>query len=163
MQSSSRSRLRTDGTAGDGPNTISGYPKPSVTSPEMRNMCKTILVVDDDVHVLVLIELFLKRYGFHVVKTNVPQKALDIIRMSPPDLIISDVMMPGMSGIELCALLRNMPQTRYIPIIVVSANADVEVSRNCMAVGANLFLTKLDIHQRLVREVFQLLNLAGSG
>jgi CheY-like chemotaxis protein len=101
-------------------------------------------------------------YGFHVVKTNVPQKALDIIRVSPPDLIISDVMMPGMSGIELCALLRSTPQTRYIPIIVVSANADVEISRNCMAVGANLFLTKLDIHQRLVREVFQLLNLAGS-
>lgn len=162
MQSSSRSRLRTDGIAGDGPGAISGYAKPAVTLSEMRNMCKTILVVDDDAHVLVLIELFLKRYGFHVIKANGSQKALDIIRVTPPDLIISDVMMPGMNGIELCAHLRNMPQTRYIPIIVVSANADIEISRNCMAVGANLFLTKLDIHQRLVREVFQLLNLASN-
>jgi CheY-like chemotaxis protein len=160
MQLSSRPRLRTDGMAGDGSSTFSGYPKPLATSPEMRNMCKTILVIDDDVHVLVLIELFLKRYGFHVIKANGAQSALDAIRMTPPDLIISDVMMPGMNGIELCALLRSMPQTRYIPIIVVSANSDAEISRSCMATGANLFLTKLDIHQRLVREVFQLLNLA---
>jgi CheY-like chemotaxis protein len=125
-------------------------------------MCKTILVVDDDVHILALIELFLKRYGFQVIKANSPQKVPDIVRVSPPDLIISDVMMPGMSGIELCAMLRTLPQSRHIPIIVVSANTDAEVTRNCLAVGANLFLGKVDIHQRLIREVLQLLNLASS-
>jgi two-component system phosphate regulon response regulator PhoB len=78
----------------------------------------TILAVDDDPDALTLLTLFLSKQGFRVLSASGGEEALERIREQLPDLVITDLTMPRMDGLELCARLRNRAETRHIPIIV---------------------------------------------
>jgi len=91
---------------------------------------KTILVVDDEFDILTVWRLLLERHGYTVLTASNGAVALEQIRRTKPDIIVSDCMMPVMSGLQLCAALYADPELRDIPIILCSAAADIPVQPN---------------------------------
>ncbi len=84
----------------------------------------TILVVDDEVGVATLLAELLADEGYRTTTARNGAEALDKVRASAPDLVITDFMMPIRNGLELCYTLQADPRTRTIPIILISAVAD---------------------------------------
>lgn len=116
-------------------------------------MKKTVLVVDDELGALTLIGIMLERGGFNVLKAKDAESALATLGQNTPDLIILDVMMPGMNGIDLCRTIRNRPETATTPIVILSARGDAESVMQGMEAGANDYLPKPILHHDLVAKV----------
>ncbi|HEY1997158.1 response regulator [Paraburkholderia sp.] len=91
---------------------------------------KTIMVVDDEFDLLTVWNLLLEQVGYAVVTAPNGAVALQLIQKSKPDLILSDCMMPVMSGPQLCAALFQDPDLRDIPIILCSAAVDIPLQPN---------------------------------
>jgi CheY-like chemotaxis protein len=87
----------------------------------MDNETKTILVADDESHILHVVSLKLRNAGFIVVTASDGQEALDLAQAEPPHLLITDYHMPHLSGIELCRRLKQEPATSGIPAIMLTA------------------------------------------
>src|SRR5258706_12523430 len=101
-----------------------------------------ILVADDDLSALKMTTLILQRQGYEVVVARDGAEALELIAASPPDLIILDVMMPRISGYEVCQRLRADPTTADIPIIMFTAKSLTADKVTGFEVGAEDYLTK---------------------
>ena len=87
---------------------------------------RTILVVDDEPNIRFLVRITLENGGFQVVEAHHGVAALNRVHETPPDVVVTDLMMPVMAGRELIERLRADPQTASIPIIVLSANDNVQ-------------------------------------
>jgi len=120
-------------------------------------MKKTILVVDDELGALTLIGIMLERGGFNVLKAKDADAALAMLGQNTPDLIILDVMMPGMDGIELCRVIRRRVETGSTPVLILSARGDAESVMQGMEAGANDYLPKPILHHDLVAKVRSIL------
>jgi len=120
---------------------------------------KRILVVDDEIGALTLIGIMLERGGFEVLKAKDADQALAVLELDTPDLIILDVMMPGMDGIELCRLLRQRADTASLPVLILSARGDAKSVMSGMDAGASDYLPKPILHHDLVSKVRRMLNL----
>jgi DNA-binding response OmpR family regulator len=120
---------------------------------------KRILVVDDEIGALTLIGIMLERGGFEVLKAKDADQALAVLELDTPDLIILDVMMPGMDGIELCRLLRERADTASLPVLILSARGDAKSVMSGMDAGASDYLPKPILHHDLVSKVRRMLNL----
>ena len=108
-------------------------------------MSPKVLVVDDDPVIVRLLEVNFEMEGFEVVTAVDGMdgvEGLDAARSSPPDVIVSDVMMPRMTGIELLAGLRSDDATASIPVILLSAKAQVSDVRAGIDAGADDYVTK---------------------
>lgn len=123
--------------------------------------CKTCVLIVDDIPINVtLIEKMLKPFHFVIEKANDGQTALDIVAVNKPDLILLDLMMPGMNGYDVIKQLRAKEETQQLPIIVISAlNSNEDVVKG-YDLGANDFLTKPIIMNRLHTSVITQLNKA---
>jgi len=101
-----------------------------------------ILVVDDNEQNLTLIRVILQRHGYdsHLVRSG--EEALRQVVEDPPDLILLDVMMPGMDGIEVCRRLKDDEETGLIPIVIMTALNQPEDKIRGIEAGADDFLTK---------------------
>ena len=123
--------------------------------------CKTSDLIVDDIPINVtLIEKMLKPFHFVIEKANDGQTALDIVADNKPDLILLDLMMPGMNGYDVIKQLRAKEETQKLPIIVISAlNSNEDVVKG-YDLGANDFLTKPIIMNRLHTSVITQLNKA---
>jgi two-component system phosphate regulon response regulator PhoB len=116
-----------------------------------------ILVVDDEPDVVELVEFNLKQAGFAVVSAETGAEALKKARESKPDLVVLDVMMPELDGLEVCKLLRRDAATAAVPIIMLTAKA-AEVDRVLgLELGADDYLTKPFSPRELVLRVKGLL------
>lgn len=82
---------------------------------------KRILIADDETHILNVLSIKLQNAGFAVIPAEDGLLAWELALSDPPDLIITDYQMPGLSGVELCARLRNHPATADIPVIMLTA------------------------------------------
>lgn len=103
---------------------------------------KTILLVDDTPDNLALMSELLKPF-YKIKVANNGERGLSIAQSdSPPDLILLDIMMPGMSGYEVCSILKADPRSREIPIIFLTAKADMEDEKMGLELGAVDYLTK---------------------
>ena len=101
-----------------------------------------ILVVDDTPDNLILMNSLLKD-DYKVKIANSGEKALKIVASdSPPDLILLDIMMPGIDGYEMCQRLKHDPKTMDIPVIFLTAKADVEDEKRGLELGAADYITK---------------------
>lgn len=120
-------------------------------------MKKHILVVDDEIGALTLIGIMLERGGFSVLKAKDARSALAILDQNTPDLIILDVMMPGMNGIDLCRAIRERNDTDHTPVLILSARGDAESIMRGMEAGANDYLPKPILHHDLVAKVRSML------
>jgi DNA-binding response OmpR family regulator len=102
-------------------------------------MNKEILVIDDDVKLNELLRDYLKKFGFTVSTETHPEKALAILKNRTPDLIILDIMLPGMDGFEVCRKIR---QSYDIPIIMLTARGEVEDRIVGLELGADDYMPK---------------------
>ena len=114
---------------------------------------KKILVAEDEVDVLNLVAINLKSAGFNVLKAEDGPTALEIARTAFPALIVLDLMLPGMSGIDVCKVLKSESATKLIPIIMLTAKAE-EVDRIVgLELGADDYITKPFSPRELVLRV----------
>jgi DNA-binding response OmpR family regulator len=125
-------------------------------------MKKHILVVDDEIGALTLIGIMLERGGFGVLKAKDAKSALTVLDQNTPDMIILDVMMPGMDGIELCKVIRDRRDTGGTPILILSARGDAESIMRGIEAGANDYLPKPILHHDLVAKVRSMLGQNGA-
>lgn len=121
-------------------------------------MKKHILVVDDEIGALTLIGIMLERGGFNVLKAKDAEAALAVLDQNTPDMIILDVMMPGMDGIELCSVIRTREETAHTPVLILSARGDADSVMRGMEAGANDYLPKPILHHDLVAKVRMILS-----
>ncbi len=121
---------------------------------------KRILVVDDEIGALTLIGIMLERGGFEVLKAKDAHAALNMLEQETPDLIILDVMMPGMDGIELCREIRARDSTEDTPLLMLSARGDADSVTRGMEAGATDYLPKPILHHDLVAKVRKMLGLS---
>lgn len=116
-------------------------------------MHKQIMVVDDEMVMRSLVTIAMQRGGYSVVEMDNPYKALDYLERETPDLIIVDMMMPGMSGVELCRRIRERATTAMTPIIMFSARDDKRHIREALAAGATNYMYKLRPSRELLEMV----------
>lgn len=121
---------------------------------------KRILVVDDEIGALTLIGIMLERGGFDVLKAKDADSALAVLDQETPDMIILDVMMPGIDGIELCKIIRQRPNLAKTPVLILSARGDAESVMRGMDAGADDYLPKPILHHDLVAKVEKMLSSA---
>ncbi|GAC1437261.1 MAG: hypothetical protein NVSMB65_11500 [Chloroflexota bacterium] len=102
----------------------------------------TILVVDDEPDILLLLDQHLQDDGYATLTAATGTEAIALARGQRPDLILLDVMMPGMSGFDVCNLLRDSPETRDIPVIFLTAVAETPKKVMGLRLGAEDYVTK---------------------
>ena len=105
-------------------------------------MAEVLLIVDDDVDTLRLVGLMLQRQGYTILTANNGQQAINMVVEEQPDLILLDVMMPGMDGYEVTRHLRGDPNTADIPIIMFTAKTQLDDKVTGFEAGADDYLTK---------------------
>jgi CheY-like chemotaxis protein len=116
----------------------------------------SILVVDDLADNRFLLQTLLEAEGFLIETAIDGESALHKVLASPPDLILLDVMMPGMNGYELTYRLRQTPQFAKMPILLITAHSEQD-ARQGYAAGANDLITKPIDFDFLIRRIHQLL------
>lgn len=105
-------------------------------------MSEKILLVDDDADTLKFLKLFVKKLGFEALEAPDGMTALRVAHEQHPDLIILDVMMPGMDGFEVARTLRRHPDTALIPILMFTVRSQVEDKLAGYEAGVDIYLTK---------------------
>lgn len=111
---------------------------------------KTVLIVDDDPDTLKLISDLLEEQSFQCETARTASEGLEKAAYLKPDLILLDLMLPGMSGFGFMRQIRHQSQTRQIPVIILSALDDEEISQESLNLGALSYLSKTGSNQRLV-------------
>ncbi|MDX2185681.1 MAG: response regulator transcription factor [Opitutaceae bacterium] len=121
---------------------------------------KKILVVDDEADVTELVAYHLKAKGFTVEALNDPNGSLSTARLFQPDLVILDVMMPDLSGIQICRLLRADPQLRNVPVVFLTARAEEGDRIQGLETGADDYICKPFSPKELVLRIQSILRRA---
>jgi DNA-binding response OmpR family regulator len=117
-----------------------------------------VLVVDDDPVILKLLEVNFEMEGFAVLTAGDGQEGLEVARAKQPDVIVSDVMMPRLNGLELAAAVKADAATSGIPVLLLSAKAQVADVQDGLGAGANDYVTKPFEPLELVARVQQLID-----
>ena len=101
-----------------------------------------ILVVDDEEDILELVRFNLSKEGFQVICATTGEKAVGITRSEHPDLIVLDLMLPGMDGLEVAKILKNNPETQNIPIVMLTAKGEESDVVTGLELGADDYVAK---------------------
>lgn len=118
---------------------------------------KKILLADDEIYMLRLLEMTFKKGGYHVISCRDGREALAAASAQLPQLIVLDVMMPGLDGLGALRQLKENPATRAIPVVVLTAKGHALTKVEAEASGAALFLAKPFSPNQLLGEVQKLL------
>jgi CheY-like chemotaxis protein len=105
-------------------------------------MTYSILIVDDDLDTITLIGLMLQRRGFEVHKVQSGTEVFSFLAHTMPDLVLLDVMMPGMDGYEVCRRIKTNPVLNHLPVIMLSARAQPASQMEGFRAGAIDYITK---------------------
>lgn len=121
---------------------------------------KTILFVEDQLDFLAVNKLFLERHGYHVVAAEDGEQAVQAARDCRPDVIVMDFSMPRLDGVKATHALKTLPDTRHIPVIMLTAHSYGSVGRRAREAGCACFITKPCDPTRVLREVQNLIGSA---
>ena len=105
-------------------------------------MNKTILIVEDEEDILALVHYNLSREGYQVVTATSGEEGVDIAQKTQPDLVLLDLMLPGMNGLEVCQALKNDAALREIPVIMLTAKGEESDIVAGLEIGASDYVTK---------------------
>lgn len=105
-------------------------------------MAKKVLVCDDEPYIVESVSYVVRKAGYEVVTAEDGLEALDAGRREKPDLIFLDIMMPKMSGYDVCRQLKEDPTTRGAYIVMLTARGQEEDERKALEMGADEFMTK---------------------
>ncbi len=120
-------------------------------------MSKSVLIVDDEPNIVVSLEFLLEQAGYQVRIAHDGQEAWEAIERQPPDLVLLDVMLPRLSGFDLCQKVREHPDLQGVRVVMLTAKGrEVEVSKG-LALGADAYISKPFSTQDLLAQVRALL------
>ena len=122
-------------------------------------MSKTIMLVDDEPHVLEVLRVTLEDLGFRLIEAQDGPSALALAKRESPDLVVLDVMLPSMSGLEVCRSLKGSDETGNTPVILLTARSGEDDENAGREAGADRYLTKPFSPLTLLTEVVKLLKI----
>jgi len=102
---------------------------------------KRVLVIDDEPHIVNLIKMSLED-RFDVLEAFSGTEAIEIVKKTTPDLVVLDLMMPHVDGFKTCQMLRELPQTKRTPILILSAKSQISDKFRSVNVGADDYMVK---------------------
>ena len=105
-------------------------------------MARKVLLVDDSATVLMMERMILAAERFEILTASNGQEAHEIAKRELPDLILMDIVMPRMTGLEACKVMRDDPATRHIPIILVTTRGEAQSMEQGYENGCNDYVTK---------------------
>jgi two-component system, OmpR family, alkaline phosphatase synthesis response regulator PhoP len=121
-------------------------------------MGKKILVVDDEIHIVQIVKFNLeKRGGYEVLTAKNGEEGLETAKSERPDLILSDVMMPKMSGFQFCEALKKDPDIKSIPFIILTAKGQENDIKTGEELGVDDYITKPFSPKALLEKVAEIL------
>ena len=119
----------------------------------MGSQAKTILVVEDDPNILRLLRLYLEKEGYSVTSATTGIEALKKVKEESPQLVILDLMLPELDGLDVCKRIRANPDTALLPIIMLTAKAEESDTIVGLELGADDYITKPFSPKALVARV----------
>ncbi len=125
----------------------------------MHNGRQRILVVDDNITNVELLEAYLYAADYEVIIAHDGHSGLDMAFTEAPDLLLLDIMMPGLDGYQVCTQLKNSEKTRLIPIIMITALTEIEDKIKVLNAGADDFISKPFNKHELMARVRSLLRI----
>jgi DNA-binding response OmpR family regulator len=105
-------------------------------------MATKVLIVDDDLEATQLLGMILKMSGFETMTALTSRQALQMVKEEPPTVVLLDIMLPGIDGLEICRMLRADPETENLAIVMITASGDPAVEEEGMQAGADRVLLK---------------------
>jgi DNA-binding response OmpR family regulator len=127
------------------------------SEPKGERMARKVLIVDDELNIVTALEFLLQKSGYEVMAAPNGEEALKQVESFAPDLVLLDVMMPRISGYEVCRRMRERPDWKHIKIVMLSAKGrEAEVSKG-VSLGADLYVTKPFSNNELVGKIGELL------
>ncbi len=121
-------------------------------------MSEKILIVDDNPSVLKLLNISLTKAGYNIIEAENGEEAFEVANENLPDLIISDIMMPQMDGLELCWMIRENSKIPMVPFIFLTSFDDPETEVKGFRAGADKYLNKPIERKDLLEKVQELLS-----
>ena len=128
----------------------------------MNSKQKTVMIIEDEADAAELFSEMMRINGFRVIKMFSSAPAIPIVAQEKPDVILLDVMMPDISGLEVLRYIRREPDLASIPVIILSAKSMPSDIKTGIEAGASMYLTKPVGFQDLKQAVEQVLNLSSS-
>ncbi|HEY9638935.1 MAG TPA: response regulator [Coleofasciculaceae cyanobacterium] len=119
----------------------------------LRTTEARVMVVDDDPQVLMALHALLDPWGIKVFTLDDPLRFLEVLAIASPNLLVLDVELPHVRGIELCQLVRNDPQWSGLPVLFLTAHADAETMHRVFAAGADDYVSKPIVGPELVTRI----------
>jgi DNA-binding response OmpR family regulator len=120
-------------------------------------MPKTIITVDDEPGIAVPLQFLMEQQGYNVMAAERGEDILDLIYQYKPDLVLLDIMLPGIDGYEVCEIIRLNPNYRNVKIFFLTAKGREEEIAKGLALGADAYITKPFSNAELVAKVKEVL------
>ncbi len=143
-----------------GGNLILNYPiEPSMVIDSVVKLIKTkaagvkVLIVDDDPQVLLSLEISLKPWGFELTTLDNPQQFWEVLEAVEPDLLVLDVEMPEINGLQLCQILRCDRRWQSLPVLFLTVHQDAKTQHRAFAMGADDYIAKPVIASELASRI----------
>jgi len=124
-------------------------------------MAQHVLIVDDEPNIVLSLEFLLARAGFTVATASDGDGALASAREQPPDVVLLDIMLPGMDGYELCQAFRELPGLERVPILMLTARGREVDREKGLSLGADDYIVKPFSTREVVERVQRLANGGG--
>lgn len=121
--------------------------------PKPKTLKAKVLIVDDDALMLARLSAFLTPWGIEVITLTEPQRFWEVLVSTKPDLVVLDIEMPLINGLELCQIVRQDLKWEHLPILVVTAHSDPESLQKAFMAGSDDFITKPVLGPELVTRV----------
>jgi DNA-binding response OmpR family regulator len=116
-----------------------------------------ILIVDDDLKILAILRALLIPWGFKVTTLSDPQQFWEVVPVAKPDLLILDIEMPQINGLELCQSVRDRPDWSHLPIIFLTARTESSSIQQVFAIGADDFVNKPVVGPEIISRITNLM------